>query len=624
MSTFSSIIAMLLVLALSGPASANSNPLIDLLKRKGVITEQEAGDLERQLREYYEEELGRAGSTTGGETPQAAAAPAPPQAALPAGNAHEGPGKQAAGRNRVNWGGEARFRIMDEYADTPAGWAGSKLSLSGTTAEAGGKQVFGIKSAGPVNTGGRADRGIGFPTRLRLNWDAQVIPDWVDVWGRFTVNKRWGTFSATPESDPFNAPNSFAASIGSELVPRAEQFYATIKVPYLPWETVWYLGRLPGLDGPPARQARSIFPRLFIDSEIDGTLLKVGLPKLPTGEACLAIGQCPMEGLNATKARGGPTGPYQAKVEAENALFLGYLDYQESKLAAPTGKDSVAAEDFVPLVGHGPSSDVILGQLQLKLLKDTQLILDALWMPDWYMPRQDFAKDNSFTQAISPKFNPTGGKDGTGSWTPGLDIPFFTSDYLLWGGYVDTQLLGFQLYGSLYFSHLDVPPFAYQMLLPNADGTLTRSTPVRYEGHGFNGYIWHVGFGTGPWLAKWNLSFGTEYAQGSNAWINPFNYRGFRRKGTVLYPEANSFFGGNQVVGFYPFNAGVLDSYLDYYWKKVKFRGGVMYFDYDRHGLPALEGSGTDLSAGGPADRIFGWSRYQTQWWPYFEVLCTF
>ena len=145
---------------------------------------------------------------------------------------------------------------------------------------------------------------------------------------------------------------------------------------------------------------------------------------------------------------------------------------------------------------------------------------------------------------------------------------------------------------------------------------------MNYEGGKFDGYIWHVGVNSGAWLAKWNLAFCCEYARGSDEWINPFNYRGYRRKGTVLYPERNAFFGGNQVVGFYPFNAGVLDTYLDFVWGKAKFRGGVMYFEYDKHDdLATLTRTGdTSYTVTGGPGRIFGWSRYETEIWPYLEV----
>ena len=72
-----------------------------------------------------------------------------------------------------------------------------------------------------------------------------------------------------------------------------------------------------------------------------------------------------------------------------------------------------------------------------------------------------------------------------------------------------------------------------------------------------------------------------EFADGSDAWINPFNYRGYRRKGTVASPAGNYFYdpSGKGTVGFYPFNAQVWDIYYDYYFKpNVRFRLGYMDF----------------------------------------------
>jgi hypothetical protein len=314
-------------------------------------------------------------------------------------------------------------------------------------------------------------------------------------------------------------------------------------------------------------------------------------------------------------------GAYEKKVGDKNAIFFGYLMYNETKLTNPGGKDSIAS-NFVPIISEGPNSDVWVGQIQMKLTKETQLVLNGLYMEDWYMPRSDFSKEGAPVQAINPVFNPVGGTSGIGaqgSWTNGLDIPFFTSEYLLYGGYFDTQLLGFQLYGSLYFNRLDVPPFTYQFLVPDGKGgTARKNPPIEYEGNVFHGRIWHVGFNTGAWLAKWNSQICVEYANGSDAWINPFNYRGYRRKGTVLFPEKNSYFGGNQIVGFYPFAANIWDAYLDYYWKKVRFRTGVMWFDHKRHELVQWAGDGSSNS-GGPS-RILGWSRYETHWWPYFDI----
>ncbi len=641
------IVALVMACALwlPAPAAAESNPLVDLLKQKGVVSEEEAGKLERQLDDYYQKKLAPAPAPIPAVVkPAAAEAPAPAKEATPVVTVEERLKKleEVGKKSKVRWGGEARFRIMNEHGDAPISGDGTHGTgtWAGLRASTGAPSAFGtaglLSFSKAVNTGpdgatavGRKDVDTSYPVRLRLNWEADVVPDWVNVYGRFTMNKRWGTFSSFPEQDPFNAPNSFAGSIGSDIIPRSEEIFMTMKIPYIPWDVMWYVGRLPGMDGAPSRQDRSIFPRLFIDSEIDGTLLKVALPETPLSDYNLPCAPCPIAGLNGAKFRGGPLGAYEKKLGEKNGLYLGYLVYNETKLTGPGGKDSVVS-DFVPIVGRGPDSDVWLAQIQMKLSKETQLIVNGLWMPDWFMPRSDFNKEGAPTQSISPVFNPVGGTippggNAPGSWTNGLDIPFFTSDYQLYGGYLDTQLLGFQLYGSFYVDRLDVPPFTYAFLVPDGKGGAAHANPVNYEGHTFWGRIWHVGMNTGSWLAKWNSQLCVEYANGSDSWINPFNYRGFRRKGTVLFPEKNSFFGGNQVVGFYPFATSVWDAYADYYWSKARFRLGVMWFDHKRHSLVNWTGdSTTGFTPGGGPDRIFGWSRYETHWWPYFEVNLSF
>ena len=117
-----------------------------------------------------------------------------------------------------------------------------------------------------------------FPLRFRLNMWAEAVPDLVDVYLRLTMNKRWGAWdsSISSSSDPFDKPNSLEASAGHDLIFRLEQAYATLKV--APVRSTWYIGILPGLDGPPSRQTGSLFPRPFIDSEIDGTLIKWDAP----------------------------------------------------------------------------------------------------------------------------------------------------------------------------------------------------------------------------------------------------------------------------------------------------------------------------------------------------------
>jgi len=67
-------------------------------------------------------------------------------------------------------------------------------------------------------------------------------------------------------------------------------------------------------------------------------------------------------------------------------------------------------------------------------------------------------------------------------------------------------------------------------------------------------------------------------------------------------------------VGFYPFNAQVLDAYYDYYFKpNVRFRVGYMDFLYTKHD----KDDGENFSA-------LGSSKFQHDYWPYFEVNISF
>lgn len=432
-------------------------------------------------------------------------------------------------KDRVELSGEARFRIMRETATTDVDFYGNN------------------QPSGDLKWRDETS----FPTRIRLNMHVEVLPDVVDFYSRLTMNKRWGSWSSTL-TDPFNRPNSFEASIGRDITPRFEHAYATIKIPSI--KSTWYIGRLPGLDGPPSRQARSLFPRLFIDSEIDGTLLKWDAPQTSLDNAELPWTKTRLWGESRKSEKVPTLSSYKRKVEDRTGIILGYLKYDERGSSLP--------ED----------ADVYLAQGQLKVGQDTELILSGLYMDDWHMP------------------NPSGV----------LNMPDIKTPYWLGGLYADTQLLGFQIYGAYYYSHFKVRGHSF--------GGNT------FKGDGFPGRIWYAGFNTGDLIAP-NQQFCLEYAKGSDAWINPFNYRGYRRKGTVLQTANNYFYGGTGVVGFYPFNAGVWDFYYDYYFKeKVRFRLGLMDFIYTKH-KPNIDG--TNLS-------ILGSSKFQNDWWPYFEVNISF
>ncbi len=474
-------------------------------------------------------------------------------------------------KDRIELGGEARFRIMYETARTQEGFYGA---------------------GHPEKDFEQLDESS-FPARVRLNAHVEVVPDIFDFYSRLTINKRWGAYDATV-TDPFNKPNSFESSIGHDLTPRFEQFYMTMKLPY---ETTWYVGRLPGLDGPPSRQARSLFPRLFIDSEIDGTLLKWDAPKTPLDDIELPWTK-PLWG--GSKSEAPALDPYERKVRERSGIILGYLKYDERKISLP----------------H--DGDVWLAQGEVKIGKDTAIILDALYLDDWHMPRTSFGSDES----IKIRYDTANPYNEV--W---ITLPDLITPYSLLGGYLDTQLVGFQIYGAYYYSHFSIPEHTVQYHSRSWGSPPAPFTNKTFEEKGFPGHIWYAGFNTGDLIGA-NHQFTLEYAKGSDAWINPFNYRGYRRKGTVLQPANNYFYNPNKiplspntggvkdlVVGFYPFNAGVWDAYYDYYFRKnVRFRLGLMDFIYTKHDSNIED---TDLS-------ILGSSKFQHDWWPYAEVNISF
>jgi hypothetical protein len=244
---------------------------------------------------------------------------------------------------------------------------------------------------------------------------------------------------------------------------------------------------------------------------------------------------------------------YEAKAKEKTGIILGYLKYDEKKESAPD------------------DADVFLAQGLLKIGKGTSLVVDGLFMDDWHMPNSG-----------------------------GANVKDLITQYYLTGVYADTQLGGCQLYGAYYYSHFEIPAHSV--------GTFN------FSGDDFPGHIWYLGFNTGDLLGA-KHQFTAEYAKGSDAWINPFNYRGYRRKGTVSTAANNYFYDSTKVVGFYPFNAGVLDTYYDYYFRpNVRFRLGLLDFNYDKHD-EHLNPSGFS---------ILGSSKYEHAWWPYFEVNLSF
>jgi len=445
-------------------------------------------------------------------------------------------------KDRIEFGGEARFRAMIENATTDKGFYG--------TGQPSDDVEYRDKSS--------------FPLRIRLNAHVEVAQDWVDFYARLTLNKRWGAYD-TSATDPFNKPNSFESSIGHDMNARFEQAYMTMNLPWINGK--WYIGRLPGMDGAPQRQARTLFPRPFIDSEIDGTLIAINAPETPLDNISLPWTSTRLWGQKSEQGKAPTLKSYEAKVNDKTGIILGYLKYDEYKLIDKTTEEVKA------------DADAFLAQAQIKIGKDTEIIVDGLTMQNWHMPN-------------------------TSKATYVTDL---NTNYLLTGAYVDTQLMGFQLYGAYYYSHFDIPAHSFK---PGGTGT---SQDV--EKNGYPGHLWFAGFNTGDLINR-DHQLTVEYTDGSDAWINPFNYRGFRRKGTVSSPAGNNFYNpnGKDTVGFYPFNAQMLDIYYDYYFKpNVRFRLGYIDFLYSKHD----KDSGDKYS-------ILGSSKYQHDYWPYFEVNLSF
>jgi len=441
-------------------------------------------------------------------------------------------------KDRLKFGGEVRFRGLFENASASKGFYGF------------GKPSSDVKYRDESS----------FPLRVRLNAQAEVVPDWVNFYARLTMNKRWGAYD-TSATDPFNKPNSFESSIGHDMSARFEQAYMTMKMPYVDG-TTWYIGRLPGMDGAPQRQAPSLFPRLFIDSEIDGTLMKWDAPSTGIDNMDMPWTSWRLWGSKCEPGKAPVLKSYEAKVNDKTGIILGYLKYDEKKLQNTDNIETTGAD-----------ADAFLAQAKIKVGKDTEIIWDGLTMADWHMPN---------TSAVSY-------------------VPDIRTNYLLTGVYADTQLLGLQIYGAYYYSHFDVPDFSFK---PTG---ATSATNV--DGHGFPGHVLFAGFNTGDLISS-KQQLTVEFTDGSDAWINPFNYRGFRRKGTVSSPAGNYFFdsAGKSTVGFYPFNAQMWDIYYDYYaWNNVRFRLGYIDFLYTKQ-----------------KDAILGSSKYQHDYWPYAEVNISF
>src|SRR4030043_499201 len=84
--------------------------------------------------------------------------------------------KKKSLKDRIELGGEARFRIvLGENASTDEHFYGN-----GNLSEE-------LKFRDETS----------FPLRIRLNAHAEVVPEWVDLYARLTMNTRWGGFEGS-------------------------------------------------------------------------------------------------------------------------------------------------------------------------------------------------------------------------------------------------------------------------------------------------------------------------------------------------------------------------------------------------------------------------------------------
>ena len=506
-------------------------------------------------------------------------------------------------KTRIRFSGVARFRYHMGFAYTPKGfiWPGSKE-----------EKVRDYNS---------------WPFRLRLDWTSEVIPKRLDVYGRFTLNKKLGTTSYFGTvSNPHDQYNSFAAHQGGDTVMRVENFFAIARPPYLSDNLpvkLWF-GRLRGYEGPPTRASKAVFPRLFVDSEIEGGLIDIELPKLAFEKKLTEI---------QYRFLGRPTGPtlteeerglrriarskYFKKIEAKNRLYIGHLKYREMGFKGPKGS-------FAELLGikKGPDSNCFISQLQLKLTKSTQVFFDYLYMHSYYMPRHSFYKIKSHNFFWSETYT-----DAVGNK---LIIPYIKPrPYHLGGIWWDTQVWKFQIYGAYYWSHFSIAKHTHRWefsdegwadlqsrgIDPEDYGYKLRSDlgehvyEKEFKGRGFNGHAWFIGFNTGNLLGD-KLLFWFDMTKGSRYWINPFNCKGYRRKGTVHYLSNNYFYNpgfsnDTIVAGYFPFNARVIDACLTYYLSpRTYLLLGTMYFNFSKRRIE---------------DAIIGSSGRKRYWYPHLE-----
>lgn len=509
-------------------------------------------------------------------------------------------------KTRIRLSGEARFRADATFAETPVNFV-----YPGVPSE--------DRSEKDYNS---------WPFRFRLNLKANVIRDWLDVYGRLTLNKRGGNVTYIGKSgNPHDWMNSWAAHQSGDNTPRLENFYAVAKLPFISSEEypvkLW-LGRLPGYEGPPSRSSNTIFPRLFVDSEIDGGLINIALPKLPFEDTLTesqhnVFGKQP-EPTDLEKKRNLrkiARANYFKKLNAKNELYIGYLKYADVSLSGPGGK----FENLLGIDGKGPDSDVFISQLQLKLTNDTQVFLNYAYMSDYYMPRYSFYDTTGHTFKSTETYT-----DALGNI---LVVPYIQPEaYNLGGVYLDTQIWRFQVYGAFYYSHFKIAPHRHRWTFSEAGWDALQAQGIDptdpfygyeqvgdltyeklYNGEGFAGHAWFVGFNTGN-LIHDKVVFWFDVTWGSDYWINPLNVKGYRRKGTVHYLSNNFFYNQNfssdQIaVGYYPFNSRVIDTCITYYFNpRTYLLLGTLYFTHDQRSLDHT---------------IIGSSGRKSYWYPHIE-----
>lgn len=512
--------------------------------------------------------------------------------------------KQLQEKTRVKLSGEIRFRFDSTIADTPANF------------------VY----PGQPKRGKHPVDWCSWPMRFRFQFESKVIPDHLDLYGRLTINKRFGKIMYFGTgSNPHDWYNAYAAHQGGDTTPRLENLYVIAKPPYfskkLPIK-LWF-GRLPGYEGPPTRARNTIFPRLFVDSEIEGGLINLELPEFPFEKKLTKIQH---------KFLGGPPEPtktekerkfskigrskYFKKLKAKNELYIGYLKYADVGLTGPGGH-------FDDLLGinKGPDSNCFISQLQLKLTKDTQIFFNYAYMHSYYMPRYSFY----ITQGHNFRWDEAY-VDELGNQ---LVIPYIKpKPYHLGGIWLDTQIWRFQVYGAYYWSHFAIAPHKHrwtfseegwaalqeQGINPEDYGyekVGERTYEKKFKGDNYPGHAWFIGFNTGN-LIHDKIVLWVDMTRGSKYWINPFNCKGYRRKGTVHYLSNNYFYNPNFsndtiVAGYFPFSARVLDVCLTYYFHpRTYLLLGTMYFNFDAPRKRA-------------EDFILGCSGRKSYWYPHIE-----